>query len=553
MFLGTLLFLLGIVGFFLSSAQAIVTPVTVTPVAETAPVVGVLDSADDTAIWIHPTDTSLSLIIGTDKKGYADSTNTSLITGGTEVYDLSGNKLQVIAYPTGNVDLRYNFPLGGQNVDIAVATNQSTRELKIWKVNPATLSLEDVTARSIITSGLGVGMYYSLVSGKYYVFLSKTGKVQQWELFDNGAGLVDATLVRTVTLKQNGSSEGIAIDDVTGIVYASEEPTGVYKFPAEPSDTSAPVLMDSVSTLGGNLTADVEGITIYYKPDGTGYIIVSSQNADAFDVYHREGNNQYIGRFKIGSSATVDNVTHTDGIEVTNFPLGVLYPTGLFIAQDDNNPNANKNHKLVDWNDLAQALGLTSDTSWNPRLVGAGPLPTPTPTLTPDPNATPTPTLTPTPSPTPTPVPQLLLNPSFEADTDNNNKPDVWTQSSVFVKSAELVQSGTFSGKFLNTSSKTIAQVVKNLTPGVYNYSAWVNIPQTSQTGFYATLRIVWRNSSGNNISTSVVKTYTGVTSGWDNATATLTAPAGTNRASVQILVKKLNGSVYVDNLSLTR
>src|SRR3990167_556894 len=97
------------------------------------------------------------------------------------------------------------------------------------------------------------------------------------------------------------------------------------------------------------------------------------------------------------------------------------------------------------------------------------------------------------------------------------------------------------------------SQEVKNLTHGVYNYSAWVNIPQTSQTGFYATLRIVWRNSSGNNISTSVVKTYTGTTTGWDNATATLTAPAGTNRASVQILVKNLSGSVYVDNLSFQR
>ena len=237
-----------------------------------------------------------------------------------------------------------------------------------------------------------------------------------------------------------------------------------------------------------------------------------------------------------GEWASIYTNTQTDGLD----RAGALF----IIFNVDGNPN--KAHGY-----FKNTLGEIID-EFDIFTNGETP-PTPTPTLTPDPNATPTPTLTPTPSPTPTPVPQLLLNPSFEADTDNNNKPDVWTQSSVFVKSAELVQSGTFSGKFLNTSSKTIAQVVKNLTPGVYNYSAWVNIPQTSQTGFYATLRIVWRNSSGNNISTSVVKTYTGVTSGWDNATATLTAPAGTNRASVQILVKKLNGSVYVDNLSLTR
>ena len=37
------------------------------PSAETTPVPNPDDAADDTAIWIHPTDPSQSVVIGTDK------------------------------------------------------------------------------------------------------------------------------------------------------------------------------------------------------------------------------------------------------------------------------------------------------------------------------------------------------------------------------------------------------------------------------------------------------------------------------------------------------
>jgi 3-phytase len=67
---------------------------------ETTPTVHTGDSADDSAIWIHPANPSLSIIIGTDKNGSLD------------VYDLSGAVLQRIPIETNNVDLRYNFPLG---------------------------------------------------------------------------------------------------------------------------------------------------------------------------------------------------------------------------------------------------------------------------------------------------------------------------------------------------------------------------------------------------------------------------------------------------------
>ena len=77
----------------------------VTATIETEPVPNSDDAADDPCIWIHPTDPSLSTIIGTHKKEGA----------GLIVYDLDGNEIQKVEDGRmNNVDLRYNFPLGGE-------------------------------------------------------------------------------------------------------------------------------------------------------------------------------------------------------------------------------------------------------------------------------------------------------------------------------------------------------------------------------------------------------------------------------------------------------
>src|SRR5688572_22315589 len=57
---------------------------------ETAPVPSGGDAADDPAIWVHPTDRDLSVVIGTDKES------------GLAVYDLAGNQLQFL--PHGSIN-----------------------------------------------------------------------------------------------------------------------------------------------------------------------------------------------------------------------------------------------------------------------------------------------------------------------------------------------------------------------------------------------------------------------------------------------------------------
>jgi 3-phytase len=325
------------------------------------------DNADDAAIWIHPSNPALSTIIITEK----------FSTGGFRVYDMEGHEIQFVNVGfAGNVDLRDRFPLGGAQVALVTAGNRDSNTIVIYKVNPATRFLENVAARDI-TVGIdayGSCMYHSQVTGRIYFFVnSRVGEVEQWELFDDGSGLVDANLVRSFAL--GSQVEGCVADDELGHFYIGEEKVGVWKFSAEPGDGSARIQVDTTGN-GGYLTSDVEGMTLYNAGGGTGYLIVSSQGNDEFAIYRREGENEYIGSFDIVAGNGLDDTTFTDGIDVTHVPLGPNFPHGLFVAQDDNGQNSprppdqttRQNFKLVPWESIAYAFST-------PLVVNSSPAP----------------------------------------------------------------------------------------------------------------------------------------------------------------------------------
>jgi 3-phytase len=139
----------------------------------------------------------------------------------------------------------------------------------------------------------------------------------------------------------------------------------------------------------GRLIADVEGLTLYLKPLGKGYLLASSQGNSTFAVYDRALPHAYRGSFRIVEgrarpifnqasgpdsnqvSGPIDGVSETDGIDITSASLGPGFERGLFMAQDGENtePLAAKqaqgetkkphqNFKIVPWSAIAEALGL---------------------------------------------------------------------------------------------------------------------------------------------------------------------------------------------------
>ena len=333
--------------------------------AQTAPVPHKKDAADDPAVWIHPEKPELSLVLATDKQG------------GLHSYNMDGSPVDMIAEGAkpNNVDVLYGFNLNGRTVDLAVASvrggdkkkeGKGGTGLKVWAIDAATRRLSDVTdGTSIPVAGgkeaIGVCTYRSPRTGRFYCFAtSEKGSVEQYQLKDAG-GRVGGTLVRTIKL--GSLAEGCVADDELGSLYLGEEDRGIWKFGAEPDAGTDGKLVARVGENG--LTADVEGLTIYYAGQGRGYLIASSQGNNTYKVYERGGENRFVLTID-PKAGRIDDVSDTDGIFVTGCPTSRQFAKGVFIVQDGTNAGGNQNFKLYAWEDIAGASLLT-DTTWQPR------------------------------------------------------------------------------------------------------------------------------------------------------------------------------------------
>src|SRR6185436_5711113 len=97
------------------------------------PVVGtdrVTDDPDDLAIWVHPGDPARSLIIATNK--------VAAPKGAIVVFGLDGKTRQTVAGidRPNNIDVDYDLLLGGERVDIAVATERLRSRLRVFRIAP---------------------------------------------------------------------------------------------------------------------------------------------------------------------------------------------------------------------------------------------------------------------------------------------------------------------------------------------------------------------------------------------------------------------------------
>jgi 3-phytase len=305
------------------------------------PVAGTFDNgdvADDSAIWINPSDPARSAVIADDKDP---------LSGGIAVYDMSGKLLQFRQEgQIGNVDLRQGFRLGGRRVVLVGANNRSDNTIRFWVLDPVTRQLTPVDARDLTTLSPNYGfcMYRSPSTGKVYAFVSQAGRgrFEQYELFD-ARGHVDARRVRAFNI--GSQSEGCVADDELGHLYVGEEDTGIWKYGAEPTAGAARSQVDRV---GGHVAADVEGLTLAYGVEGTGYLMVSSQGDSTIAVYERARDNAFVKRFRIAGNGSIDAVSDIDGIDATSANAGPGFQHGVLVAHDaTNSGDRNSNLKYV--------------------------------------------------------------------------------------------------------------------------------------------------------------------------------------------------------------
>lgn len=291
---------------------------------------------DDPAIWIHPTDPSSSLIIGTDKNE----------DGGLFVFDLNGKILPKKTVSglkrPNNVDLLQGVVLGADTLDIAVTGERMSHNMRVFSL-PDMKALDnggipmfegetEIEHRDL----MGVALYHRKSDGKVFAIMGrKTGPsgsyLWQYELSADKNGVVSAQVVRKFgEFSGIKEIEAIAVDAEMGYVYYSDENVGVRKYYADPEKGN-----DELALFGENDFADDhEGISVYKTGESTGFIIVSDQQANAFNIYRREGDTGNPHLHTLLKKVYVSTM-ESDGSEVTSLPLGVHYPKGLFVAMSD--------------------------------------------------------------------------------------------------------------------------------------------------------------------------------------------------------------------------
>jgi 3-phytase len=306
----------------------------------------VTDDADDPAIWVHPTDPSKSLIVGTDKG--------NLPNGGLFVWNMDGTLHQHlnVDHPN-NVDVRYGMRLGAGLVDIAAASMSDASEIRIFKIDPDTRMLSDITTAAgipVVSTPYGICLYKRPADGAMFAFVSDNvntnNKLWQLLLEDDGTGKVRGTKVREVG-NFTGRVEGLVADDGFGYLYAAEEDFGVHKFYADPSRGDMRLALFAT---GDGITGEREGIAIYKCNDGTGYLLLSSQGDTAVKVYPREGAPGNPHQHNLITTIKTNGAVETDGLEVTSLPTSVDFPYGFLVSHN----SIGRNFRLYAWEDIAQ-------------------------------------------------------------------------------------------------------------------------------------------------------------------------------------------------------
>lgn len=307
------------------------------------------DAADDPAIFVHPTSPENSLIVGTNKKD------------GLAVYNLKGEEVFYTSCGlVNNVDLRQNITIGSWNGTLVASSNRSTNSITIHEMD------DEGHLKLIGNQPTGLNEVYGFCLGvldtTLYAFINdKDGRITQWEFNyqPNDTLAISATKVRE--MKVSTQPEGMVVDEYWNKLYVGEETHGIWVFNALPNaSVEGNMLANSSESTNKLVHYDLEGISIYDKGQGNGYLIASSQGSYSYLVFDRMTPNNFLGSFKISSSSTLDGVEETDGLDVTSANLGDLFPSGIAVFQDgynyDGEIKKTQNFKIVDWRKIQSLI-----------------------------------------------------------------------------------------------------------------------------------------------------------------------------------------------------
>jgi 3-phytase len=306
-------------------------PVAANAVKPTSVTQALPHDTDDPSIWIHPTDASKSIIVGTDKD----------TDGGLYAFDLNGKilKKSIPLKRPNNVDIAYGLLIDGKKVDVAVTTERESNKIRIFSLpdlNPIDNGGISVFEGEELRDPMGIALYTRPSDKKIFAIVGrKSGPsgsyLWQYELSASGKFVIGKVVRKFGAYSGKKEIEAIAVDNELGTVLYCDEQFGIRKYKADPAlnDNKELALFGKTG-----FKADNEGIAIYKKTDSTGYILVSNQQANTFMVYPREGAKGKPNEYPLLAEIPTSTI-ECDGADVTSINLGGKYKNGLFVAMSN--------------------------------------------------------------------------------------------------------------------------------------------------------------------------------------------------------------------------
>ena len=304
---------------------------------------------DDPAIWVNRVNPAASLVLGTDK----DMDGALVVFGldGRIRHDLS---VRGLVRPN-NVDIAYDVMIGGVKTDIAVVTERYAHRIRAYRLPdmaPVDGGGIPVFEGQVAREVMGIALYTRQTDGAVFAMVSRSEEgaprqnyLHQYRLVDDGTGTLRGVFTRGFG-QWSGIKEieAVAVDNELGFVYCSDERYGVRKYHADPMAEDAEDQLAEFGLTG--FAREHEGISIYPTGPGTGYILVSNQQADTFRIFSREGTAGDPHEHSFLKSVRVAAMD-SDGNDVTNAELPG-FPGGLFVVM-----STDRTFHFYAWADIA--------------------------------------------------------------------------------------------------------------------------------------------------------------------------------------------------------
>jgi 3-phytase len=316
-------------------------------------------NADDPAIWFNQLDSNLSLIFGTDKYNgiYTYNLNADTI-GFSKAGKINNIDLRSIKNDKDNQFLTFIFGSnsGDNTIDLWIESN-----INLYKGSlnnsfslPITPNFSEET--NFLAYGICAGFdkEFGIIA---FVTEAKGSGMQMWQFKEN-----KLSLIKEFNNQNASESEGCVYDDENRTLFVSEEnERGViraYKLNNLLNFLNPTIIDDR----NGNITGDPEGLAIYKTSEIDGYLIASSQGNSTFNIYNRNQPYNFINSFRIANSEFIDEVSDTDGIDISTNYFNEEFSKGLIVVQDGHNSGneiINKeNFKFISAEDLMNILDL---------------------------------------------------------------------------------------------------------------------------------------------------------------------------------------------------